>query len=410
MNKFNTIIECRCCKSKNLKEVLDLNTQPLANSYHDGDIELSKYPLKLNVCTDCFHSQLSVVVDPDEMYENYLYRSGTPKTFNEYCEWFASFVETDIGKSGTVLDIACNDGTQLNKFKSRGWKTFGIDPAKNLYEYSSKNADKIIVSYFNKDSIKSLGLLSFDAITAQNVFAHTHDVDSFLQDCKTIMNDDTKLYIQTSQADMIEEGQFDTIYHEHLSFFSTKSMMVLCERNGLYLNSLKRVDIHGGSYVFTISKINKQDSSVKDSLEQEEMSGRYTLEKYNEYSNNIKMVINKSKETIQKYVEMGYIIVGYGAAAKANTFLNASNIKPHFIIDDNALKHNKLTPGSNCIIVDKQFIKLLSNNVLFVPLSWNFYDEIKNKIVELVNENKFSNLFSYEIMRYYPEFKLERIK
>jgi 2-polyprenyl-3-methyl-5-hydroxy-6-metoxy-1,4-benzoquinol methylase len=215
MTNYKTITECRCCKCKNLKEVLDLNTQPLANSYHDGDAELEKYPLKLNVCTECFHSQLSVVVDPDEMYKNYLYRSGTPKTFNEYCEWFASFVEQNIERVGNVLDIACNDGTQLDKFKSRGWKTFGIDPAENLHQYSSKTADKIVVSYFNKDSIKSLGEVSFNAITAQNVFAHTDDIDLFLQDCKIIMNDDTKLFIQTSQADMIEEGQFDTIYHEH---------------------------------------------------------------------------------------------------------------------------------------------------------------------------------------------------
>lgn len=410
MNKFNEINECRCCKSKNLKEVLDLNTQPLANSYHDGSIELQKYPLKLNVCTECFHSQLSVVVDPDEMFKNYLYRSGTPKTFNEYCEWFVSYVQEDNNKIGSILDIACNDGTQLSKFKLNGWKTFGIDPAENLYEYSVKNADKIVVSYFDENSIKELNEQSYDVITAQNVFAHTHDIDSFLQNCKKIMNDNTKLYIQTSQADMIEDGQFDTIYHEHLSFFSTKSMMTLCDRNDLYLNSVKRVDIHGGSYIFTISKNNKQDESVNDSLVKEQKSGRYSLEKYDDYSKNIKTVISKTKEIIQNYKEKGYIIVGYGAAAKGNTFLNASEIKPHFIIDDNTLKHNKLTPGSDCMIVGNDFIKLLANDVLFVPLSWNFYDEIKNKIVNLINNNKFSNKFSYKILKYYPQFKLENIK
>jgi hypothetical protein len=224
------------------------------------------------------------------------------------------------------------------------------------------------------------------------------------------MNDDTKLYIQTSQADMIEEGQFDTIYHEHLSFFSTKSMKILCERNGLYLNSVKIVDIHGGSYIFTISKLNKPNISVIDILNKEEKSGRYSLKKYDEYSENILTIINISKKTIQRYVENGYLIVGYGAAAKGNTFLNASKIKPHFIIDDNALKHNKLTPGSNCMIVNNEFIKLLTNNVLFIPLSWNFYDEIKNKIVNLLNDNKFTNQFSYEMLRYYPKFRLEKIK
>jgi ubiquinone/menaquinone biosynthesis C-methylase UbiE len=357
--------------------------------------------------------QLRYLVNPNLLFKNYLYVSGTSKVLVKHFENYFLTIQKKIKLNKShdkILDIACNDGTQLHKFKLKGWKTFGIDPAENLYEYSSKIADKIVVSYFNKDSIKSINEVSFDAITAQNVFAHTDDVDMFLQDCKTIMDDHTKLFIQTSQADMIEEGQFDTIYHEHLSFFSTKSMKILCERNGLYLNSVKRVDIHGGSYIFTISKVNASDSTVIDSLNKEQKLGRYSLEKYQEYSSHINNIINTSKQTIQKYIEQGYIIVGYGAAAKGNTFLNASNIKPHFIIDDNALKHNKLTPGSNCIIVDKQFIKLLSHNVLFVPLSWNFYDEIKNKIVESLNENKFSNLFSYEILRYYPEFKLEKIK
>lgn len=406
---YKTLKTCRCCKSDNLIEVLDLNTQPLANSYHDGDKELEQYPLKLNVCTQCFHSQLSVVVDPQKMFEHYLYRSGTPKTFNEYCEWFSEFVEKE-NKIGCVLDIACNDGTQLQKFKNRGWKTYGIDPAKNLYDFSSKIADKIVPSYFNQESIKQLGKKSFDVIIAQNVFAHIDDVDSFLQDCKTIMNDDTRLYIQTSQADMIEEGQFDTIYHEHLSFFSTRSMKALCDRNGLYVISVQKVQIHGGSYLFTIMKSDEyKNSSLEQSLLTENKVGRYSTEVYSLYSDNIKKTIQQSKNIVQEYVNKNYLIVGYGAAAKGNTFLNASGIKPHFIIDDNQLKQGKLTPGSNCLIVDKTIINLFANNVLFIPLSWNFYDEIKQKISQSIKELKFYSLFKYETLRYYPQITIEKL-
>lgn len=407
---YKIISKCRCCDSENLKEVLDLKTQPLANSYHDGDDKLEVYPLKLNVCTKCFHSQLSVVVSPDKMFEHYLYRSGIPKTFNQYCEWFSELVEMENG-IGSVLDIACNDGTQLQKFKNRGWKTYGIDPAKNLYEWSSKIADRVVSSYFNKESIKELGQNTYNVITAQNVFAHIDDVDSFLQNCKSIMNDNTRLYIQTSQADMIENSQFDTIYHEHLSFFSTKSMKTLCQKNGLYLVYVRKVDIHGGSYVFTIMKSDKQkNDSVEENLLIEEKAGRYSIDTYIEYSSNIVKLISKCKDIIQDYTNKGYLIVGYGAAAKGNTFLNFSNIKPHFIIDDNKLKHNKLTPGSNCIVVDKEFIKLLANNVLFIPLSWNFYDEIKLQIQTSLTCNKFMNNFSCDILRYYPTINIEHIK
>jgi hypothetical protein len=393
--------ECRCCGSAHLKTVLDLGTQPLANSYHHGNNQ-EQYPLCLLLCEDCFHSQLSVVVDPDDMFRDYVYISGTSKTLHDYFEWFADMVQAECGKIGSVLDIACNDGTQLAKFKSRGWLTHGIDPAKNLLHLSSQNADKIVCDYLNESAMTELGNIKYDAILAQNVFAHTHDIVHFLMCCKEAMTDTTRLYIQTSQADMIENNQFDTIYHEHLSFFSTNSMRTVCERVGLKLISVKKTDIHGGSYVFTICRSGNEDSTVSNMIEQERVRGRYSVERYDNYRQNVERVIFQFREFVNLYSSKGYLVVGYGAAAKGNTFLNASGVKLHFIIDDNNLKQGLLTPGTNTMIVSSDYIKTFAHNTVFIPLAWNFHDEIRSKIKSKVDDLKFKHLFCYLIHAYYP--------
>lgn len=406
---YKEIKKCRCCKKENLIEILNLNNQPLANDYHDGSKTLDQYPLKLNLCSFCFNSQLSVSVNADLMFKNYFYVSGTSKTLNDYFEWFADFVTNLQNKKGNILDIACNDGTQLNKFKKLGWKTFGIDPANNLYNISKNNADQIICDYFSEKSIEQLIEKKFDAIIAQNVFAHVNDVDKFLELCFKIMKDDSRLYIQTSQADMIENNQFDTIYHEHLSFFSTKSIKILAKRFNFKLLSVLRTPIHGTSYVFILGKHGIEDDSVKKSEELEKNNRRYDLIKYDEYKNNVKCIIKKFKNTIEEYKNKGYLIVGYGAAAKGNTFLNAAGTKLHFIIDDNPNKHGLLLPGSNAYIDNKDIIKKLANDTLFVPLAWNFYKEIKENISSEVSKLPFKNNFKYEIYSYYPKMYIEKI-
>ena len=147
---YNKKNECICCANTNLTQILNLGEQPLANSYHSDGETLPKYPLNLNLCTKCYHLQLSHIVNPDLLFRNYLYVSGTSDTLREYFDWFVNFVNEYRGSiSGSVLDIACNDGTQLDYFKNKGWDTYGIDPSENLYPVSSNNHN-IICGYFDK--------------------------------------------------------------------------------------------------------------------------------------------------------------------------------------------------------------------------------------------------------------------
>jgi SAM-dependent methyltransferase len=229
--------DCLACGGDNLVPVLSLGNQPLANSLMDSKKETPKaFPLAINRCSNCFHVQLTHAVNPDLMFKNYLYVSGTSKTMDDHFKWFAKytceyFTALTALKPSRVLDIGCNDGSQLNHFKTLGLGTFGVDPATNLLSMSSKK-HCVYPDYFNIDFVtKNPG--TYDIITAQNVFAHNYDPKGFLTSARNIMSNDSLLFIQTSQADMILNNEFDTIYHEHISFFNIRSMRHLCDRSGL---------------------------------------------------------------------------------------------------------------------------------------------------------------------------------
>ena len=179
--------ECLCCGSERLKLVLDLNEQPLANSFKKTAEETEPYfPLRLNICEDCTHLQLSHAVNPDLLFKNYLYVSGTSQTLRDYFDWFAKRTQEYFEMlPQTVLDIACNDGSQLNSFKSLGLTTYGIDPATNLHKLSSANHD-VVCDYFTDKYVYHYKNKQLDIITAQNVFAHNSYPLEFLKQCKEI--------------------------------------------------------------------------------------------------------------------------------------------------------------------------------------------------------------------------------
>jgi len=264
-NKIKKIDNCLACGSMNLIPSLDLGLQPLANSYLDKkDSQEYSYPLAVNLCQDCFHLQLTHLVDPSIIYKNYLYVSGTTQTLKNYSDWFAGFVTENIARnSNNILDIGCNDGTQLDYFKVRGFNTFGIDPAENLFPISSAK-HTIICDFFTIESVSKIKV-ELDAITAQNVFAHNPNPYLFLNHCRKLMGEDTRLFIQTSQANMVLNNEFDTIYHEHVNFFNINSMERLVERAGLCLIDAIRTPIHGTSYLFVISKSKNNHYRIQNS-------------------------------------------------------------------------------------------------------------------------------------------------
>jgi SAM-dependent methyltransferase len=303
--------------------------------------------------------------------------------------------------TNNVLDIGCNDGTQLNYFKNRGFNTYGIDPAENIYPASSQNHN-VICDFFGPDVVEQIDV-EFDAITAQNVFAHNPNPLEFLLTCKRLMSSHTKLYIQTSQADMVLNNEFDTIYHEHINFFNINSMRELVNRAGLNLIDVIKTPIHGNSYVFVLSISESRPYHVTNLLAMESKLTR--LQTYIDWEDNVKSNMSSLKTIIGNFKEQGYKIVGYGAAAKGNTLLNYIREPLDLIIDDSVLKQNTYAPGTNSPIKSIDTLKEYSKDdkIVFMPLAWNFFTEISQRIKSVRNEP--NDLF----LRYFPNVEIKSV-
>jgi hypothetical protein len=397
---------CRIC-DKNVTPLLDFGEQPLANEYHKCNSTLTTYPLKLMLCENCFHTQLSHVVKPEILYNNYQYVSGTSNTLTCYFKWLATKIDNEVvqTRNKTILEIACNDGTQLDIFKDMNWQTFGVDPASNIVENINDFFNTKFASIFRRKHPD----LKLNCIVAQNVLAHLDNVLDFMSACNYLMDDDTLLYIQTSQCNMYKNNEFDTIYHEHHSFFSINSMTTLVEKSGLYLKRVDKTNIHGTSFLFTISKIRPSDDEQQllvDELVEENIVGLHNLEFYKQYAIRVKELCTKLLSHLESHRKQGYKIIGYGAAAKGNTLLNYLKFKLDYIVDDSELKWNLYTPGMNIPIYSPQMLKNDENNkILLVPLAWNFFDEIQSKVIQILG-NKPDLIF----IRYFPDIELKTMK
>jgi len=195
------------------------------------------------------------------------------------------------------------------------------------------------------------------------------------------MHDDSRLFIQTSQADMIKNNEFDTIYHEHLSFFNANSMNELARRAGLTIVDIRKTPIHGNSYLFVMSKVPGARLSVQAQLDFERTEGLQDMNTYLAYADRAATIVEDLKQTIMHYRTLDYLIVGYGAAAKGNTLLNFGEIHLDYIIDDNPLKQGLYSPGMSTPVVAIDILDQYSDvKVAFVPLAWNFFKEISANI------------------------------
>lgn len=400
MKNCSRLEHCLCCTNRSLKIILDLGKQPLANSYSKDLIQSESYPLSLNLCTVCYHLQLTHVVNPDIIYRNYLYVAGTNQTIKKYINWFGNLCLSyfDHMPNG-IIDIGCNDGSQLDFFKEKNIPTVGIDPALNLYEKSSKK-HHIIPEFFTAKTIKKIKQ-PYDIIIAQNVFAHNPDPYNFLVMCDQILSSRGRLFIQTSQSDMIVNREFDTIYHEHINFFNTQSIKTLIDRTNLKLLDVLKSDIHGKSYIFILGKSNSVSQSVEALIQEERNNRLYEESTYHVWRQDILSNMEEFKQSLSYYKNLNYKIIGYGAAAKGNTIINFLNLDINYIIDDNPLKQNLCTPGKLIEISSSDRLREeQAEKILFVPLAWNFFDEIKFKIKQLRNSDK--DIF----IKYFPKVNI----
>ena len=380
--------KCRVCKmAMNMAILYDFGKQPNANHYLTSpESTLEEYPLRLDVCRNCYHTQLSYTIPPEEVFSNYIYFSGTSNTMREFFREFAnkSIEESGNKPTGTVLEIACNDGSLLDWYKSRGWKTYGYDPAQNIHKISSAKGHDVTVGFWGVDSAPEYPPL--DIIVAQNVCAHVPDPVAFLSKCREVMNDSTILYVQTSQSEMIEKGQYDTAYHEHLSFFTVRSMDVAAKMAGLCLDDIEKTEVHGSSYIFKLRLRSTTDITQNPVYKYEKGIGLYDdllYYAYVEKVNELSAWLNRWQKKLRD--EEGAKLVGYGAAAKGMTVLNSFKwmMPLQYIADDSKFKQGFYATNRKYLICAPAKLSEEPELLAIYVLAWNFIDEIKERVKAL---------------------------
>ncbi len=393
--------ECRSCGNTNLKRVVSLGYQPLANNLLKKKKEkCDLYPLEVNYCHKCHNCQLSVSVDPKKMFSNYLYTSSTSKLFREHFVSAAKkyYKELKLNKKKSyIIDIGSNDGVALKPFLDLGFKkVLGIEPAKNLAKLANKNKIKTFNGFLEKRNLKKIKKKA-DLILASNVFAHSDKLKE-MAECMLMLIDKKGTIIIEVQYLMntLKDLTFDNIYHEHYNYWSLTSLVNFFNQFNAKIFRSECIDTHGGSLRIYIKKDEKTkiESSVKKMLNEEENFGIKKFETYKKFGEKVYKIRENVIKNIKHLKQKNKKIVGYGAPAKATTALNFFGISHEidFIVEDNKLKHNKYIPGVQILIKNKNSIKDKKTPILV--LAWNFFNEIKRNNSSI--SNKFINIKDLE--------------
>lgn len=378
---FTYLKTCLACGSSQLKRYLDLGWQPLANDFSSNAEEMEEFPLEINLCKECFHSQLVASVSPSRLFSHYVYISGTTKTLKDYFLWLNEKIRLAYKPGARILDLASNDGSFLEISQKIGFKILGVDPASNLIGLAAEKQVPTICDYWPSRNLDCFEY-TFDVIVAMNVLAHVPNPLEFLESARRSLKKNGRIYIQTSQAKMFANGEFDTVYHEHLSFFTARSMKTLAKRAGLDILEGEYVPVHGISYLWTLvpsssAKSSNEDSTI-ESLEVKE--GLYDENTFVRFASSAQKIARDAFAKVEELRALGFQIWGYGAAAKGNTFINFSGIKLDGIIDDNPLKQGLISPGGKTLVHSIEKVAELEGKILFIIPAWNFADEIIDRL------------------------------
>ncbi len=383
--------ECRCCGNTNLKRVLSLGYQPLANNLLKKQNEkCDLYPLEINYCDKCHNCQLSVAVNPKKMFSNYLYTSSTSKVFRDHFVKAAKKYIKELklhSKKSYIIDIGSNDGVALRPFKELGFKNIlGIEPAKNLAKLANKTKIKTFNGFLEKKNLKKIKKKA-DLILASNVFAHSDKLKEMAECMLELLSQKGTIVIEVQYLmNTLKDLTFDNIYHEHYNYWSLTSLVNFFSKLNAKIFRSEKINTHGGSIRIYLKKDKKVkiESSVKNMLREEEKFGIKKFKTYQKFGESVYKIRDNVRQNMNK-LKKNNLIIGYGAPAKATTALNFFGITDQidYIVEDNKLKHNKFIPGVKIPIKNKDKIKN-KNNTLLV-LAWNFYEDIKK------NNSKLSN-------------------
>lgn len=391
-------MNCRMCNSDNLYQFLDLGFTPPAdqfrrkNQLRESDVY---YPLQVDMCDNCGLAQLNYVVSPEILYRNdYPYESSTTKTGHEHWMEFAKSImqRFNLKNNDLVVDIGSNVGVLLSAFKKFGTQVMGVDPAANIAMIARERGIETLCDFFNEDTAREIkvakGLASI--ITATNVFAHVDDLNTLMTNIKSTLTDDGIFIFEAPYfVHLLEKNEYDTIYHEHLSYISVKPLIPFFHKHGMEVFDIEQVDIHGGSFRVYIARRGQQSIAdrVELLLEDEQDRGIYSHEVLDKFAARVRQ--NKYELTwmLHSLKHEGATIAGVSAPAKGMTLLNYCGIDRElleFVTEKAPLKIGRYTPGSHILVVaDQKLSKIMPDYALL--LAWNFADEIISNLDEYRN-------------------------
>lgn len=386
---------CRVCGSGKLKPYIDLGKLPLSNNLCNTVYDNpERFPLKVMLCEDCGLSQLSIVVDPEVLFGHYVYRSSINKGYVNHCRDMAIELKIryNLNSTSFMVDLAGNDGALLYEFKNEiGLNVLNIDPAKNLAPVCNDKKIPVISEFWSETMAKEV-LCKYgkaDLMTATNVFAHIDNLNDFIRGVKTLLNPEGVLVMEFPYLiDFISNNEFDTIYFEHLSYFSISPLNDLCHQYGLTLMDVEKQDIHGGSVRVHIG-YGKQKESVYKYIKIEE--NYKSIDPYITFAKSSYKTINEFRNNVAELNKSKYRVAAFAASAKGNTLLNCAsitNVNIEYIVDETEEKRYKYSPGTHIPIFPMEALHRNPPDYLVI-LSWNFKEDIIAKVRKSGYRGKF---------------------
>ena len=385
MNESRTT--CRICDSHEIRSVLSLGTTPLADGLRRKE-QLSQnepiFPLNVAFCPQCSLLQLRETVPPEVLFcQDYPYYSSFSPALLQHSRANAlDLIDSRHLNAGSlVVELASNDGYLLKNFLEHGIPVLGIDPAEGPARAAEKIGVPTLCTFFSKNLAHELAAngKAADVVIGNNVLAHVADLHGFVEGIRTLLKDDGVAVIEMPYVkDLVDHCEFDTIYHEHLCYFSVTALDHLFRMHSLFLNDVKHLPIHGGSLRIYVEKKENLSPAVRDMLRTEAVAKVNQIDYYHDFAERVEWIRKELRRLLGSLQQEGARIAAYGAAAKGSTMINYSGIGPDlldFVVDRNTHKQGLYMPGQNIPVLGPEvLLERMPGYVLL--LAWNFADEI----------------------------------
>jgi SAM-dependent methyltransferase len=375
---------CRACEGTDLCSILNLGSLPLAGGFladQPAAAAEKQYPLEIHACATCGLVQLLDPVDPEVLFQDYSFSSSTiqplVRHFEDYAQWLVERLHPR-----KVVEFGCNDGVLLAPLQKAGVQAIGVDISQNITEMARAKGLDAVTGYFDQDLARRIvGRTGpVDVVTGSNAFAHNDEPARILEAASAVLSDDGYLCLEVMYAgDLLEKLQWDTLYHEHLTFYSLSALAILLKRHGFHLMDAERLDMHGGSLRVCASRKPKPISSSAEAILNQERSGALChIETWQRFARNSCRKIEIVADVFRSLSDR-HTIWAYGAAGKATMWVNACKMNYlGGVVDSSPLRAGKLMPGTHTPIVFPDKLRETPPDYIFVS-AWNYADMIRSK-------------------------------